>query len=145
MIIVLACVLLVVIAVSLVGTGAFETRKFIIFSVIASGLLTFFGFLWIGVQENADGALTEQAMRTAIAASAVASYLVLVGHGVFFVEDIGAMPPIAQALLTSFTTIVGIVLAFYFGSTAYLDAKKLQQKPDGPNKPLNADTNPPPI
>jgi FlaA1/EpsC-like NDP-sugar epimerase len=138
-IIILAAIVVLTVALCLLGTGFFSDRKFLSFAAIAVALITFFGFLHIGMKANQSSSLTDQDMRTAITASIIVSYLAIMGMSVFFGEAAGEMPPISQMLLTSFTTIVGIVLAFYFGSTAYLDAKKREKTTDRPKNTLNPD------
>jgi hypothetical protein len=124
----LCAVLLFILALCLVATEFLGGRKFLIFSVIASSLITFFWFLRCGVQTN-SGVLSDYVMRTAITAAVIVSFLMIVGMGVFFVEEAGGMPPIAQTLLTSYTTVVGVVVAFYFGGSVYLEGKKVVSRP----------------
>jgi hypothetical protein len=61
-------------------------------------------------------------MRTAMAGAIVVEYLTLVGTLAFFVQ--GQMSPIAQTMLTSFTSVVGIVIAFYFGASAFVQVQR---------------------
>ena len=120
----LGSLILAIVALTLVGTEVLGGRKFLIFGVVATSLVTFFGFLSMGMAERPTSYIPDQLMRSAITASVVVTFLVMVGFGTFFVEQAGGMPPIAQALLTSFSSIVGVVVAFYFGSSAFIDAKK---------------------
>ena len=64
-------------------------------------------------------------MRTAIAASFIVTYLTIAGLVIFFTDNAAStLPEIARVMLTNFTATVGIVIAFYFGATAYVDANK---------------------
>jgi arginine exporter protein ArgO len=47
------------------------------------------------------------------------------------------MPPIAQTMITNFTTVVGIVIAFYFGASAFVHLQREKQK----NRKAKADEN----
>ena len=67
-------------------------------------------------------------MRFAIAGSIVIEYIVLVGIVGFFKEGPEELPIITQIILSNFTSVVGVVIAFYFGSSAYLQARQKQGK-----------------
>jgi len=45
----------------------------------------------------------------------------------------GKQAEMAQSLLASFTSVVGIVIAFYFGATAYIDGRKAGADTQEPN------------
>ncbi|MEM9160303.1 MAG: hypothetical protein AAGB46_14760 [Verrucomicrobiota bacterium] len=62
-------------------------------------------------------------MRSAIAGAIVIQYLTLVATVAYFNKPLEEVHPLTQMVLTNFTTIVGIVIAFYFGSSAYLQKK----------------------
>jgi cytochrome bd-type quinol oxidase subunit 2 len=89
--------------------------------LVTVAVVTFFGFL--NEAENVD----ERSMRRAIAASVVMVYLVLLATVIFWVEIPGdpktKLPDVTQTMLTHFTTIMGVVIAFYFGASAYIDKK----------------------
>lgn len=125
-VVLVGCLVVTVAAASILTTGYGSTRGAIVFAVVLTALIAFFGFLWIGIWQQPVKILTDQSMRTAIAAATVLGYLVMVGMGVWFPATAGESSTTAIALLTNFTAIVGVVVAFYFGSTAYVDAKKTQ-------------------
>jgi hypothetical protein len=79
--------------------------------------------------------ITGESMRTAMAGAIVVEYLALVGTLAFFVQ--GEMPPIAQTMITNFTTVVGIVIAFYFGASAFVQLQREKQE----NRKVKADEN----
>jgi hypothetical protein len=95
-----------------------------IFAITAIGILTFFDLLYHAIR-NAPGApIQDRDLRIAITGSVTTMYLALVGFGVFLrIPPDEKEAPMAQALVVSFTTIVGIVIASYFGTSAYLDGK----------------------
>jgi hypothetical protein len=78
---------------------------------------------FIGSTPNAR--LEDRDVRTAIAAAITIMYLVLVGYGVF-IQSVGATErdPLADTLMTTFSTVVGLVITFYFGSSAYLESRR---------------------
>jgi len=90
---------------------------------IATGLVTFFWLIgWARLRSeptDRDGML-----RAAVAGAIVMQYLSMVGTATFF--DVGSkgMSNITQTLVSSFTAIVGIVIAFFFGASAYIEVKK---------------------
>lgn len=65
-------------------------------------------------------------MRSAIAGTIVLVYLVLLGIVAFFspsgTEGL-KLHELTQTFVTNFTTLIGVVVAFYFGSSAYVEAK----------------------
>lgn len=90
---------------------------------IATGLVTFFWLLgWARLRSEStdrDGML-----RAAVSGAIVMQYLSMVGAATFF--DVGSGPnaSITQTLVSSFTAVVGVVIAFFFGASAYIEAKK---------------------
>lgn len=92
-------------------------------STSAVGIITFFGFLSFAHQEGGALALNESSIRLAIVAAIVTVELVLVGSVTFFTLP-GQIPPLAETILTQFHTILGIVIAFYFGASAYVQTHK---------------------
>jgi len=90
-------------------------------ALVATAVITFFGFLW----RSGDPVGGEEDMRTAITVSIVTVYLVLIGLVAFLPGEPtqGQLPAITNTMLTSFTAIVGIVVPFYFGASAYVQVK----------------------
>ncbi len=83
--------------------------------LVATGLITFYGAMGGGLS---DRKLSKYDIRLAIVLSLITVYIVLVGTVVFFKRG-SELPPIAQTMITHFTTIIGVVIAFYFGAEAY--------------------------
>ncbi len=122
---------------AIVGTGiatvfVFNTPAPLGFSTVAAGVVTFFHFL----AESPDGpqgqANKDARLRAAIASAIVVQYLVMVGLVAYFTNGADKLPPITETMIGSFTAIVGIVVAFYFGSSAYIEGKKSDQGNDAP-------------
>jgi hypothetical protein len=119
--------------------GLGSPSLFLSAALVTVAVITFFGILWNGI--GPDG-LNETVMRTAITVAVVTVYLVLISIVAFFslpsssseqgsipsTEQTQAtddeLPAITQTMLTSFTTIVGIIVPFYFGTSAYIQAKR---------------------
>src|SRR4051812_41897514 len=114
---VIGVVLIAVVTGAILSAGYGDTRRAVVLAVVLSAQIAFIGFLWIGIRQEPDGALTDRSMRTAIAAATVIGYLVLVGMGVWFPRTANDNAAAGDALLSNFTTIVGIIVAFYFGSS----------------------------
>lgn len=87
------------------------------------GIASFLFLLKIKRLDEGQHRLTEAGMRFAIAGAVVIEYLVLVAVVAFFREAPDKVHPLTETLISNFTTIVGIVIAFYFGSSAYVQAK----------------------
>ena len=98
-------------------------------ALLLVGIITFFGFMRIGETTGGEWAIHRGGMRTAITVAIVTTYLVLLAYVAFF-RPLGGvadqLPQITTNLLTSFTTIVGIVIPFYFGASAYVQGKALE-------------------
>jgi hypothetical protein len=92
--------------------------------VAAVAIVSFFGLYKLSLPSEETAQDREASLRFAIAGSIVIEYLVLVGIVAFFKQGPDELPPITNTLITSFTTIVGVVIAFYFGSSAYVQGKQ---------------------
>jgi hypothetical protein len=93
-------------------------------AVVWVAVITFFGFVYgmHGQQQKLD----DGSMRIAITASIVSTYLVVVGLVVFY-KGPSELSAVTETMLGSFTALVALVVPFYFGSTAYVQAAKLKQ------------------
>ncbi len=89
-------------------------------------VISFFGLLVLCQTNEERWKITADTMRTAIAGTIVIVYLVLVGTVAFISK--GKMAEITRTMITNFTAIVGIVIAFYFGSSAYIQAQREKQE-----------------
>jgi len=91
-------------------------------AIISTATITFVSLVMLCERDSPSGALSEQTMRTAISGTIVVVYLVLISYATFnFIP--GQQSPIAGTLITSFTATVGVVVAFYFGASAYVQAR----------------------
>jgi len=96
-----------------------------IFAITSIGMLTFSYLLYQCIRSAPDAPIQERDIRIAITGSITMMYLALVGFAVFMRIPSGQQEaPLAQSLVFSFTTLVGVVIAFYFGTSAYLESKK---------------------
>ena len=99
-----------------------------IFAIVAAGILTFFGLLLFATSNASDVLLDDRVLRLAITSAITTMYLALVGFGVFMrMPKAENTDPLAQSLIVSFSSVVGVVIAFYFGTGAYLEAKTGKQ------------------
>jgi hypothetical protein len=93
----------------------------------AIGVVTFFGMLSIGGGfEKMTGKETKDRIRDAITATFIVVYVVLLGLLAFqhFASE-QKTSPIADTLVTNFTVLMGVVIAFYFGTTTYEKVKRV--------------------
>lgn len=96
--------------------------------VVATAAISFVSLLVLTQSDKERWELTEGSMRTAIAGTIVIVYLVLVGIVAFFTHGPEKLPAISETMVTSFTTIVGVVVAFYFGASAYVQASSQKRE-----------------
>lgn len=110
-----------------------HTGRILSVMLIAAGLVSFYGFIGLGVGEK-DQKISKTDIRLATVVSLITFYLALVGTVSMFtrVQD---LPEITKTMVTHFTTIIGVVIAFYFGTEAYLAAQGKSDKPKDQNKP----------
>ncbi|MEL4179286.1 hypothetical protein [Roseateles sp. PN1] len=94
------------------------------FCTPAAGVITFFALL-TDRRSGLAGAAGDynERLRQAIAAAVIVQYLVLVGLVAFFINSVEKLPPITETMLSSFTTVTSVVVAFYFGASAFVDSK----------------------
>jgi hypothetical protein len=93
-----------------------------IFAIVTTGLVTVYAQILHLMGLSPDASLRDGDVRTAIALSMTLMYLTLVGYGVFVADK--SMGALATSLINSFTSLVGVVIAFYFGASAYVEAKR---------------------
>jgi hypothetical protein len=122
--------LLAVVDVALVGAGIgcaarYDQRAWLSFSMAALAVVTFFWLmqLWRG-QPGVEHSI-EHVVRRAIACSTVVLYLASVGIVLFYapVSEGEKLHPATELMLSNFTILVGVIIAFYFSSSAYIQAR----------------------
>jgi Na+/proline symporter len=96
---------------------------FAMFAIIATGLITFFGILMQDLDAENSRGISDRSMRLAIAGLISSTYVTLLVYIVFIPANT-VLAKIAEDLVTNFTTVVGSVIAFYFGSTAYIEGQR---------------------
>ena len=118
----LGVVALAVLGGTLVWSNLAESRAPLAFAVSAIGVIFFLGVLMLGSPD--PGSFRSGAVRHAIAAAFVTSYLTLlaflVWNGPF--ED----SPLAGRLLDSFTGLMQIIVPFYFASEAVIQCQRMR-------------------
>jgi hypothetical protein len=88
-----------------------------ILAVSGIGVITFLGILVLSHRSGHPGFSTGE-MRSAMAAAFMVVYFTMLGILMFFY---GKLPEMAPTLIKNFTYLVGVVIAFYFGSTAAVE------------------------
>lgn len=112
-------ILTAVVPLSLMSLDFFSELKdmLLTFTLIATPLVSFLGFIWLGEAflylEPSLGVF-----RTAITAAVITEYFVLLALSIFLADQT-TTNILQEKLVDNFTTIVGVVIAFYFGSSAY--------------------------
>jgi hypothetical protein len=93
--------------------GISSSLAFLSSALALIGLVTYFGIL-------SQTGVNEAGLRAATASAVLTVYLVLVGEVAFF-RSPNETPELTKSMLTHFTTVVGIVAAFFFGASAYVE------------------------
>jgi hypothetical protein len=97
------------------AVGGYDGILALTFFAIAT--TTFFGLLSAGSTTDRASEPGGGSMRLAIAATIVLTYLFCIGTSVFLMPQ-GDVNPITREFIQSFSGIVGVTVAFYFGASA---------------------------
>jgi hypothetical protein len=103
----------------------FKTDAFLGLGVGATAVIAFVGMLTLSQDPDGPWRVSEASMRTAMASSILAQYQALVAIVAFFHRGPETLPPASQTLLASFTSVVGVIVAFYFGASAYIEGRRI--------------------
>ena len=121
-----------IIAILIVGSvilGLFlrENRGDDVYFSVAIGApaaISLFGFLLIGSSLGERWSLNAGGIRNAIAVTTVTVFFTVFTVSLFLTGGPDRLPLITQAVLQNFTWMVTVVIAFYFASSAYVQAKE---------------------
>lgn len=81
------------------------------------GVITFFGVATLNSPKKYEQILGGEHLRTAIACSLVMSYLFIASFTTF-VANATVVGEVTKTFVTSFSNVIGITIAFYFGASA---------------------------
>jgi O-antigen ligase len=81
------------------------------------GVITFFGVAGLNSSGKEHVVLKGERLRTSIACALVLSYLYMVTFSTY-VANAPKVGTVTEKLLESFSSVIGITLAFYFGASA---------------------------
>jgi hypothetical protein len=115
-------------------------------TVLCAGLLSF-AVIYSSERDRAnDPGTADAALRSAIAIAVIVPYLVLVSIVAFFPPAVEGdrLSAITQPLITSFTTVVSVVIGFYFGSSALVQIQQHRSMPAQQSPATISDPNKPP-
>ncbi len=118
-------IIIIPVVLAFVGIKFFGNTSYILaplFSFI--GIYSFYSFIILGISEKGDN-LSKTDLRLAITLSSLTLYFVLLGVGAFYGRE--EMPAYPRMLISHFTTIIGVIIAFYFGTEAYIAVKTLNK------------------
>lgn len=95
-----------------------EDADFVIgVTAFSVGVVTFFGVIGLNRSSDDRKVLRGDNLRTAIACSLVITYLFIVCFTTF-VKSADTAGKVTQEFVTSFSNVIGITIAFYFGASA---------------------------
>jgi len=116
--------------------GSIYHQAWMAFGFGSITIITFLGMLYIqrSIEPKID-------LKVPIASAVTLIYILLVVTWAFY-RSKGDLPQMTETLMSSFTSITGIVIAFYFGSSAYIEVHRKQSKgsEELPNNPLTKST-----
>jgi len=106
------------------------------FGIASTGLIVFFGVIIQNLRSGTEKEISSESMRLATAGLITSTYIALVAYCVFLAETF-KLAAFSETLVTNFTAVVGTVLAFFFGSSAYIEARTKTEKKAHPRRRLN--------
>jgi len=80
-------------------------------------VITFFGVMSINQPKRGLGPLTKGSIRSAIASSVLVTYLYMLSFTTF-IKTPTSMSSITESYINTFSNLVGVTIAFYFGASA---------------------------
>jgi len=92
-------------------------------------LVTFFGLLAVSESSGRGWGLNKGSMRGAVAATILVVYLNVLSMNAFAPYQ-AAMSDMMKTMVDSFTTIVSIMIPFYFGASAYVQSRSIKVDKD---------------
>lgn len=95
----------------------------IIITPVILAYITFFGSMSVSQAIGGEWALDKGGMRGAITSTIIVVYFFIVSMAIFNIFT-GDVPIYMQTITENFTTTMGIVIAFYFGASAYVQTHK---------------------
>jgi hypothetical protein len=97
------------------------SRSMIVVTPIVLAYVAFFGFMSISQAMGGEWSLNRGGMRGAITSTVIVVYFFIISMAIFNTFR-GEVPAYMQTITENFTTTMGIVIAFYFGASAYTQA-----------------------
>jgi hypothetical protein len=101
---------------------AFTYLGNIFLAIASAGIATFIGTLCLADYVSIEPSVSTGEMRGAIAGSIIVVYLIVVSYAFSGVDSAAAI--LNTTIIQNLTTVVGIVVVFYFGSKAVLQYVK---------------------
>jgi hypothetical protein len=125
MTLILAAILSLIVIIGLYISRKTGHPAYIAITVALTSIVSFFGMLIVSSSAMAVG-ISEGAYRIAIASALIIEYVLLVSITAFTKPAAPNQQPnlISQTLISNFTVVIGIVLAFYFGASAYVETRQ---------------------
>jgi hypothetical protein len=125
----LGVLIAIVLGVALYWENEGGTLAPVSWSVAIAAIATFFVFLYAFAPNKTP---TKTAFRNALTATFTVTYFILLGLFVFFHSD-SDPSSISTTLVTNFTFLMGVVIAFHFGTTAYETAAQVKAAAENPS------------
>jgi hypothetical protein len=95
------------------------SKFMIVITPIVLAYVTFFGFMSISQAMGGEWSLNRGGMRGSITSTVIVVYFFIISMAIFNTFR-GEVPVYMQTITENFTTTMGIVIAFYFGASAYV-------------------------
>lgn len=133
----LIALLVVVLDILALALGTIVTEIPVALSLACVGVITFIGVLLLSNYLSRDPSLAKKEMRKAIAASFTLVYLSLLAVTVFGGLS-ASETELAKTIVGHFTWVIGIIVAFYFGSRAVEEALKRKGGEEKPGEPTDS-------
>jgi hypothetical protein len=107
------------------------SKFLIVITPIVLAYVTFFSSMSISLAMGGEWSLNRGGMRGSITSTVIVVYFFIISMAIFNTYQ-GDVPVYMQTITENFTTTMGIVIAFYFGASAYVQTHEKDKNRDGP-------------
>jgi hypothetical protein len=90
-------------------------------------------FFWLLYLLPSEKDITKSSMRNAITGSFIVVHFVLLALFAFWHGGTDKIPPMTDRLISNFTTLMGVVIAFHFGTSAYEKVSQIKAVAGNPD------------
>jgi cation transport ATPase len=127
--------LLILLGAQVVGAMIHNLNQTRMWGIFAIGVVSFLGVLTLGHQGERYRAFDSGEVRTALTTAFAMVFFAAVAIFLFSTNTVGDF---GRSLMTNLTSLFGVVIGFYFASSAVVEYGKIQAKKAAPDTPADS-------